>query len=113
MIFYIEFKFNGITRFSFFDDEINQFVNFKGMNAFKDMKQFEAAAGKENFNKYTNSVSEKPDPDSFFVSFDESYSKRLSADLKDAEKREDYTECERIKNEILKINGNNTAERTE
>jgi len=112
MIFYIEFKFNGITRFSFFDDEINQFVNFKGMNAFKDMKQFEAAAGKENFNKYT-SASNKPEPETLKVNFDESYSKRLSEDLKDAEKREDYTECERIKNEILKINGNNTAERTE
>ncbi len=106
MIFYIEFKFNGITRFSFFDDEINQFVNFKGMNTFKDMKQFEAAAGKENFDKYAN-ASKKPEPDAMKVNFDESYIKKLSEDLKNAEKREDYTECDRIKNEILKINVNN------
>jgi|GEM_PF-5197751 len=106
MIFYIEFKFNGVTRFSFFDDEINQFVNFKGMNAFKDMKQFEAAAGKESFNKYTLAF-KKPDPESVKVNFDESYVKKLSEDLKNAEKCEDYTECERIKNEILKIGGKN------
>lgn len=112
MIFYIEFKFNGTTRFSFFDDEINQFVNFKGMNTFKDMKQFEAAAGKENFDKYTLAAT-KPKPESMKVNFDESYIKKLSEDLKNAEKREDYIECDRIKKEIIKINGNNTAERTE
>lgn len=107
MILYLEFLVKGQKRFSFYDDEINQFLNFKGINSFKSMAQFEAAAGTGALAKFKNAIPPEVEIPNYGekaleLNMDSAYCESLHKLLKEAEKREDYTECHRIKNELKK-----------
>ena len=107
MILYIEFKVNGAKRFSFYDDEVNQFVNFKGMNSFKDFRQFETVAGSDNACKFLqvmpeNQKSELQPQKMTEINLDGYYAESLKKQLKQAENAEDYDECYRLQNELKK-----------
>lgn len=107
MILYLEFKVKGQKRFSFYDDEINQFLNFKGMNSFKNLAQFEAAAGAGALAKLKGVIPPEVEIPNYGkkvleLNMDEAYCESLQKELVEAEKREDYTECHRIKNELKK-----------
>lgn len=107
MILYLEFLVKGQKRFSFYDDEVNQFLDFKGFNSFGSLAQFEAAAGTGALAKLKNAIPPEVEIADYGkkvleLNMDEAYCKSLQKLLKQAEKREDYTECHRIKNELKK-----------